>query len=154
MEQAITRYPNHTFLKSNDPADISGVWDVGIALETLEHLPRPEVLEAYIEAMARSVKTFIVTVPVEIGPVFASKFLYKMVVHRSVQKHSLLEFALQSAGLSRYVEQNEHKGFDYRTLLRLMSRHFNDIKVSGINARLPIILNTQVGIVATSRYLP
>ncbi|NDV87835.1 hypothetical protein GTW51_14100 [Aurantimonas aggregata] len=96
-------------------------------------------------------KQILVTVPVEIGPVFASKYIYKRVTQGKGHAYSLSDYIYQSVGMSHKVEQDNHKGFDYRRLVSMMERHFHIERVSGITG-LPTILNTQVGIIAASKY--
>lgn len=154
LNEAIAEYPQFSFKQSTDPNDIDGFWDIALALETLEHIPRPKILENYIEKLAKHARTFIVTVPMEIGPLFAAKFLYKKYVHGDKTKHSAAEFIWQTVGKCDRVRQDNHQGFDYRILLNAISKHFQIEKVEGVNASLPRLLNTQIGIVARSNVLP
>jgi hypothetical protein len=153
LTEAINRFPEFDFMQSTDPADISGTWDMAVALETLEHIPRPEVLDQYLEKLARHAIILLATVPVEIGPLFAAKFLYKRFVHRYRDNHSLNEFIYQSFGRCDLVTQDNHRGFDYRALVRRLDRHFIVEKVDGVRSELPKFLNTQIGIKARSRYI-
>lgn len=153
LAEAIERFPEFDFMQSTDPSDISGTYDIGIALETLEHIPRPEALDQYLEKLACHAGILIATVPMEIGPLFALKFLYKRLFHRHRGDHSFREFIYQSFGLCDLVTQDNHRGFDYRALLRRMEQHFIIEKVEGIRNQLPKALNTQIGIRAKSRYI-
>lgn len=148
---ARAKYPQYNFKKSSDPNDISGNWDIAIALETLEHLPRPEILDTYLRKMAESARMLIATVPMEIGPLFSAKFLYKKFIHRYKSKYTFSEFVNQSLGRSHLVRQDNHQGFDYRKLVDLISKYYNIEKVEGVNRGFPRLLNTQIGIVAKSK---
>ncbi len=152
LEEAIEKYPQHSFKKSIDPNDIQGIWDLAIALETLEHIPRPENLESYIYKLSKHSKNLIITVPNEIGLIFSIKFLYKKYIYRNPDKHTLREFFLQSLGRCDLVVQDEHRGFDYRELIINLEKYFYIKKVEGVTG-LPKILSTQIGIVATSKNL-
>jgi hypothetical protein len=79
--------------------------------------------------------------------------LYKKFIHRYKGNHSLNEFIFQTVCRCDLVTQDNHRGFDYRDLVRRIDRHFLIEKVVGIQSRLPMALNTQIGIRAKSRYL-
>lgn len=152
IEEAIKTYPQYTIKKSSNPADISDDWDLCIALETLEHLPRPDILDQYLRQISRHSKKLIATVPMEIGPLFSLKYLYKKIFLKYKHPHSLSEFYNQTLGRCHLVRQDNHCGFDYRSLVRMMNRYFKIEKIEGLNRRLPKLLNTQIGIVASSRF--
>lgn len=152
LAQASERFPKFQFKESVDPEDITGAWDIALALETLEHIPRPDLLDRYLEKLARHSRLLIATVPMEIGPLFAAKFVYKRYVHRYKSKHSFREFILQTLGLCELVTQDNHRGFDYRDLLKRIEKHYNIERIEGIQKWLPRWLNTQIGIRARSRY--
>jgi len=153
LAEAIEKYPQYDFIESIDPDDITGNWDLALALETLEHIPRPEMLDRYLHKLAQHCLRLIATVPMEIGPLFSAKFLYKRYVHRYQAKHTFQEFVFQSIGRCDLVTQDNHRGFDYRDLVRRVEKHFLIEKVEGIQPQLPKWLNTQVGITAKSRYI-
>lgn len=149
--EAMRTYPQLDIRESTSVEDLSGDWDYCVALETLEHLPRPDVLNNYLEHIARNAQILIATVPVEVGPLFAAKFLYKKFIQRDRDPHTLKEFFYQSLGLCQFVRQDNHCGFDYRDLVSLLERYFVVEKVEGLSPSLPALLNTQIGIVARSR---
>jgi hypothetical protein len=151
LDEAQTKYPQYSFKKSTDPMDIDGNWSVSIALETLEHIPRPEILENYIKNLSLKSKLIIATVPNEIGIIFIIKYMYKLFVYKDKGKYSFLELLNQFFGMSHLVRQDEHHGFDYRSLIKIMDKYFFIDKIEGINNNLPIFLNTQIGIVARSK---
>ncbi|MFC0283291.1 hypothetical protein ACFFJB_06655 [Camelimonas abortus] len=151
LDEAIARYPQHEFRRSSDPADVSGRWDVALALETLEHLPRPGALEAYVARLAACAPLLLATVPVETGPLFAAKFLYKKHVYGFRADHSFRDFVNQTLGRCERVPQDGHRGFDYRALVRLLSQYYRIVRVEGVRPWLPRFLNTQIAIRAESR---
>lgn len=153
LTEAQNKYPQHEFKKSTDPEDITGRWDIAIALETLEHLPRPVILEVYLQKLASCASTLIVTVPMEIGPLFAAKFLYKRYIHGYRDRHSFMEFVNQTLGRCDRVTQDDHRGFDYRSLVRMISKYYTIEKIEGVSS-LPLSLSTQVGIRAISKIIP
>jgi hypothetical protein len=152
LDEAKSKYPSFRFKQSTDPNDIIDFWDLAIALETLEHLPRPGTLEIYIEKLARHSKVLIATFPNEIGFLFASKFLIKKIFFGGAENYKFSEFIYQSFGFCNLVEQNEHKGFDYRLLIDLLQRHFIIECCEGIPIPFTKMLSTQIGIVAKSKY--
>ena len=152
IEEAIQAYPQHTIKKSTNPADICEDWDLCLALETLEHLPRPDVLDQYLSQISKHSRKLIATVPMEIGPLFALKYIYKKIFLKYKHPHTLLEFYNQTLGRCHLVNQDNHCGFDYRSLVNMMNRYFKIEKIEGLNPKLPKLLNTQIGIVASSRF--
>lgn len=153
LDEAILKYPQFAFKASTNPNDIDGSWDIGLALETLEHLPRPMVLDNYLDKLAKHTRICIFTVPMEVGPLFAAKFIYKKYVFREPTKHTFREFMWQTFGKCNLVEQDNHRGFDYRQLINLIRKYFYVEKIEGVHASLPQLLNTQIGIVARSQHL-
>lgn len=53
-------------------------------------------------------------------------------------------------GRLRYVERNEHKGFDYAELVRQLEKHFDVVEVFGhpFGAILPVWCCFSIGVVA------
>ena len=151
LEEAKNKFPQHTFLQSTSHDDITGSWDVSLALETLEHLPRPKDLDLYLKSLSKHSKILVATVPVEIGFIFALKYLYKLLVHRYDHRHSFSEFFYQTLGRCDLVTQDNHRGFDYRELLKLIDQYFTIELCEGLNKRIPIFFNTQIGIIAKSK---
>ena len=147
--EAIARFPEHSFKISNDPEDIEGRFDLGIALETLEHIDRGMVTR-YLDRMADAVDLLLVTVPVEIGPVFGGKHIIKRFMG-SHHPHTLGEFLNQTMGRSHRVPQKDHKGFDYRWLVGEIAERFDIETVEGIPLPAPAWLNFGVGIRAKRR---
>lgn len=125
-------------------------FDLAIALETLEHIP-PQDLEPYLETVAASLNpdgAFLVSVPNEIGPVFAIKHLLKVAFIGSPDPYFPREFLFQALGLVGKVERREHKGFSYRCLVRTLRKYFSIEKTEGIPFTfLPPCLSFGVGIV-------
>ncbi|MGB4107014.1 MAG: class I SAM-dependent methyltransferase [Alphaproteobacteria bacterium] len=125
-------------------------FDLAIALETLEHIP-PQDLDPYLETVAASLNpggAFLVSVPNEIGPVFAAKHLLKLAFIGGSDPYSLREFLFQALGLVEKVERREHKGFSYRRLIKTLRKYFYVEKAEGIPfAALPPYLSFGVGIV-------
>jgi SAM-dependent methyltransferase len=122
-------------------------FDAAICMETLEHLS-PEDLAGYLDrirAIARG--RFYVTVPNEIGIVCVLKQLAKMVRYGG-SDYSGRELVLAGLGLTAKIARNEHKGFNYFTLLKELRRRFRVERVDGIPFRLlPAWLNFTVGMV-------
>lgn len=128
-----------------------GGYDIGISLETFEHVP-PEMVEEYLEVFANSVKSEVYfSVPNEIGVPFLLKFIVKKVIYRDSADEPYLfsEVVAAILGQSSKVHRNEHKGFDYRNFVQLVKRRFDIVSVSGIPfAWLPASLSFTIGIVA------
>jgi hypothetical protein len=127
-------------------------FDYSIALETLEHIPTA-VLKGYIEFLATvTKKKLLITVPVEVGPVFLMKHLVKRLfsgLHNGeTDTYTLKEIWWAALGRADKVERFEHKGFDYRTLIKQLEPYFVITKAEGIPFRRFPYYSFQVGIVA------
>lgn len=133
-------------------------FDYCIALETLEHIPNA-VLSGYVEFLARvTKKQLIVSVPVEIGPLFLAKFLAKKLLPNlasgETDSYTFREVIWQTLGRTEKVERYEHKGFNYRTLITFLEKHFDIVKVEGLPLKGLPYFSFQVGIVATPKAPP
>jgi len=130
-------YPNYDIRESFAPDDMQiddERFDVALALETLEHI-NPDDLDAYLEKIAGALKPegyFFVSVPVEIGPVFAVKQVIKMLFVGDPDPYSFKEYMCSSLGLVQFVERGEHKGFSYFNLRKALGVHFSIEKSGGI----------------------
>lgn len=127
-------------------------FDISVCMETLEHVP-PELVEPYVAKLAAATRHHVfITVPNEIGVVFFLKHVAKSALGGDTEKYGFVEFLNQSAGRTAKVARREHKGFDYRDMVRAVSRHFDIVEVSGNPlGRLPAALNFGVGIVGAKR---
>lgn len=127
-------------------------FDYSVSLETLEHIP-DRVLDGYLEFLARvTTKRLLVTVPVEVGPVFLVKHIAKRIFTNlqcgDTETYTLGEVYWATMGRVDRVRRFEHKGFDYRKLVERLSAYFDSVKVEGIPFRLFPYVSFQVGIVA------
>ncbi|MCG8587609.1 MAG: class I SAM-dependent methyltransferase [Pirellulales bacterium] len=129
-------------------------FDISICMETLEHLPPPEV-DQYLSMLADATRKYaLVTVPNEIGPVFATKYIAKRVRYGRTRDYTRKEFLCATLGRLDRVARNHHKGFDYRRLVEQMRRHFDVIEVTGLPfSWLPPSLNFTVALVARPKHL-
>lgn len=139
-------------LESSAGANISqrtGKYNIALCMETLEHLPE-HLVGPYLRLLRQLTDGYVfITVPVEIGPVFLIKYLVKRIITRDGEKYRLREILCAALGLSRHVERNQHKGFDWRRLREEVGAVFDIVEVSGMPfSPLPPMLNFGVGIVA------
>lgn len=115
--------PSFAFYECHAPPDLAqipGRADVVVSMETLEHLPRHQ-LGPYLLALADKCERYmLITVPNELGLPFFTKHLAKVARKSNIEHYSPKEFLFQTFMQSRYVEQNQHKGFDYRELAALL----------------------------------
>ena len=127
-------------------------FDYSISLETLEHIP-DAVLRGYIEFLAQiTQKRLLVSVPVEIGPVFLAKHIAKSTFPHlesgDTNTYTLAEIYWATRGQVNRVQRFEHKGFDYRALIKLIGEYFDITHIEGIPFRHMPSLSFQVGIIA------
>lgn len=133
-------------------------FDYSVALETVEHIP-DAVLKGYIEFLAKVTnKQLLVTVPVEIGPVFLAKYLAKRLFtdleSGDTDTYTWAEVLWQTLGQTERVRRFEHKGFSYRTFIKQLEQHFHIVKIEGIPFRPFPYISFQVGIVAEPKVRP
>lgn len=130
------------------PSGLDG-FNFGASLETLEHVP-PELVDGFLSELANRIDGyFLVTVPNEIGPVFLAKWLIKRIFRISPTQYTAAEIFFTTIGRTEHVQRMEHKGFDYRNMIKQIATHFEVVKVRGFPMRfLPVWLCFGVGIVA------
>jgi len=159
VDIARTRFGGRTdveFIEASNPTALGKFPDkefnCTVALETLEHIP-PAMLTDYLRQVARITQgRLLVSVPNEMGPVFAAKWLAKKVRYGDAEKYTMSEFLAATAYRSDKVQRDQHKGFDYRRLVDEIAAYFDVRSVVGIPAvGLPPALSLTVGIVAHSR---
>jgi SAM-dependent methyltransferase len=147
--------PRVRLVEAVKPEDIpfdGSRFDLGVSMETLEHVP-PGMVGDYLKKMAELVRGHVLlTVPNEIGGVFALKWLTKRLTFRDAEDYSLREFINQSLGRTWLVERNDHKGFDYRPVLMLAAQYFDVLAVESIPFRkAPMALAFGVGVLCRTR---
>ncbi len=143
----------YTFHRCAHPAEIARLvgretFDIGICLETLEHVP-PELVGPFLAVLAQRTRRWLfITVPNEKGPVFLVKHLVKR-LFGDAQPFSLREVLSAAVGRTRSVRRDDHKGFDYAAVIDAVAATASIRHVSGYPVRwLPRVLGFGVGIVA------
>ena len=128
------------------------VFDLGISMETLEHVP-PEMVGLYFDKLNQLVDGFVlITVPNEIGLLFGAKHLAKLVRYGDADRYSAREFVYEVLGRTDRVRRDQHKGFNYRTFLKETEAVFDIVAVDGIPfSRAPLSTSFGIGIVARTR---
>jgi hypothetical protein len=149
--------PNVRLIESHQLQDFNSSqekYDCAIAMETLEHLPLDE-LESYIAKIASATKRyFFVSVPYEKGFPLLLKYLFKSACFNVDEHYRLIELFHALKGDLSKVERIEggHKGFDHLKLIRLLSKYFEIIEVTGLPFHsLPLSMNFSVAILAKAR---
>ena len=148
--------PNIRFELCSTPGEFQShvkgdTFDTSLSLETLEHIP-PAMLEPFVREIASATTGFFfVTVPNEKGPVFLAKYIVKR-LFGDYFRYRPIEVWGAFVGRMDLVERDDHKGFDYEEVIRLLKVYFDVVEVSGYPFRwLPKWLNFGVGIVARAR---
>jgi len=127
-----------------------GHFDIGICLETLEHMD-DDLEDAYLKKLSTLVQgKLFITVPREHGIVFPIKRSIRCLCYeKDAYEYSWRDWLMLTLGRTRAVGRNQHKGFDERSLIRIVSRYFGVEKVCGLFPRFfPRGLSLAVGIVA------
>lgn len=128
-------------------------YDVGICMETFEHLD-DELLVAYLEALRGLVtRRMYITVPVERGLLFLLKHGAKSLFRaKGKGTYTAADIWNLTLGKTDAVERDQHRGFDDRKLLALVSRFFKVEEVRGVFPGVPVrTWNLTLGIVASPK---
>lgn len=145
--------PTYAFFQASTPDEMrlneSDTFDVAVAMETLEHVP-PQMVDGYLGKIAKHVDGYLlITAPNERGIVFLAKWLAKKLLSKDAHHYSLSELTNATFGRMTLVARRHHKGFDYKSLVKEVEKHFDVIDVSGHPLRfLPCSLSYGIGIVA------
>ncbi len=148
--------PGVSFVNASHPRELGSLraeeFDLGVCLETLEHVP-PGVLPDYLRFLRDRIKgALLITVPNEMGIVFALKWLYKRFLLGGAERYSPAEFCNATLYRMHRIERLEHKGFDYRELRGQLAAHFDVRSVESIPLPfMPPALSFSVGIVASAK---
>lgn len=149
LAEARQLYPQYEFVKSTAVPELDRTFDLALCLETIEHVDRADV-DGYLRMLARAAPVTLISVPNELGPVFVAKRMAHTML-RNPRQYSTREFFLQMMGKTDKVEQDNHKGFNYRWLIRAIRSYFDIESVEGLPfGRIPGLSFT-VAIRAKSR---
>jgi SAM-dependent methyltransferase len=160
LAQARHLWPQYEFYEARSADDLIFLrgrsFDISICMETFEHIPI-DLMSGYVDLLAEiTTGRLIVTVPVELGPIFLVKHLMKRVFpylnDDELHSYTFREIVYAALGLTSRVKRGEHKGFDYRWLRKMLERRFHIVTYEGHPfARLPRWLNFGVGMVCVPR---
>lgn len=148
--------PGWEFREATEPRhmNILGTtkFSLSVSMETLEHIP-PEILDGYIDSLADHTQEYsIFTVPNEKGLVFLGKHLAKSLLTKGSGQYTTAEIFHATMGKMSKVTRDQHKGFDYVTLIKQLERRYQVIEVTGHPfSALPSTLCFGIGIVAKVR---
>jgi hypothetical protein len=123
-----------------------------ICMETLEHLCDYD-LNGYLEQIKKILCGYMfVTIPNEKGLLFLIKYLIKIFVFKDPNNYTINEVFASLMGDMKKVERNDHKGFDWEEMIRILGGMFDILEVEGVQFKyLPKYFNAQIGIVLKSR---
>jgi hypothetical protein len=126
-------------------------FDVAVSMETFEHVPE-DVLDGYIDRLAELTDGLgLITVPNEIGPICLAKQALKKLVLGGSQ-FSWSDIWNATLGRTERIDRLDHRGFNYRKLVKRLSESFDVVAVRGVPfSFLPAYLNITVGIVLRPR---
>ena len=146
-------HPEREFRHAESAADIDATerFHVGICMETLEHI-EDELVDDYIDALAEVVeRRLYVTLPNEQGLPFVVKYTYHAFVGGG-EPYAPREAINAALGRLDRVTRKDHKGFDYRDMIRRIERRFVIDSVEGQPIpELPAWVSMGVAIVAHPR---
>lgn len=121
-----------------------------LSLETMEHIEE-KLLNEYLQKVEKLIDKdgiIIITVPNEIGIIFLLKYLYKSLFHGKGYEYSFSEIIWQTLGFTEKVKRNQHKGFSYIKLKKLLEKYFNVQLVQGTPlSYFPNLLNFSIAFI-------
>lgn len=145
-----------TLVKSNASSDIdlSATFDVGICMETLEHLP-DDLVDGYLDALARVVRgPVFFTIPVERGAMLIAKQLGYRIFGMYGDRLSWRDLLNGALSRTDRIPRHEHRGFDDRRMLERIARYFTVTESTGLFVPYFTTLNFTLGIVGTAKQRP
>jgi SAM-dependent methyltransferase len=143
--------PEVAIVKSTSPSDIdrSCTFDVGICMETLEHLP-DEHVDGYLQLLARVVRgPVFFTIPVERGAMLVAKQLGYRALVMYGDRLSWRDLLAGALSQTDRIPRHEHAGFDDRQMIERIARYFDVTESSGLFVPYFTTLNFTLGIVGT-----
>ena len=144
----IDQYEFKKIKKLKDLHKVKERFDIVICLETLEHLP-PNELNEYLLKLSSLMKNYLfISIPNEIGFVFLLKIFIKKFFNMQPDNYSFMEIINQFFGRVKKVNRDNHKGFSWLELMKILKNYFQIVSLEGIPfAFLPRSLNFGIGIV-------
>ena len=131
--------------------DLSATFDVGICMETLEHLP-DELVDGYLQVLAKVVRgPVFFTIPVERGAMLVAKQLGYRIFGMYGDRLSWRDLLNGALSQTDKIPRHEHAGFDDRQMVNRIARHFNVTESGGLFVPYFTTLNFTVGIVGSAR---
>jgi hypothetical protein len=148
--------PEITIVRSTSPADIdlSSTFDLGICMETLEHLP-DELVDGYLQALARVVRGLVFfTIPVERGAMLLAKQLGYRIFGMYGERLSWRDLVNGALSQTDRIPRHEHRGFDDRQMVERIAHYFNVKECGGLFVPYFTTMNFTLGIVGTAKQPP
>lgn len=145
--------PEIKIVMSRSPAgiDLSSGFDVGLCMETLEHLP-DELVDGYLQVLARVVNgPVFFTVPVERGAMLVAKQLGYRVFGMYGDRLSWRDLLAGALSQTDRIPRHEHAGFDDRRMIERIARYFDITETGGLFVPFFTTLNFTVGVIGTAR---
>ena len=139
-------------VKSKSPSDIdlSATFDVGVCMETLEHLPDKHV-DGYLQLLARIVRgPVFFTIPVERGAMLVAKQLGYRALGMYGDRLSWRDLLAGALSQTDKIPRHEHTGFDDRLMIERIARYFDVTESGGLFVPYFTTLNFTLGIVGTA----
>ena len=144
----IEEYKFFKIEKVNEFPEFKKKFDLVICLETLEHLPDNDLEEYVLKLYSLMNNYLFISIPNEIGFIFILKFFIKRVFNMQPDDYTFMEIVNQYLGRVNKVNRDNHKGFSWVKIVKILKRDFQIISMEGIPfSLLPLSLNIGIGIV-------
>jgi hypothetical protein len=157
LDLAKERYKNNEKINLHycaKPEDIpleNYKYNIGISLETLEHIPQ-DLVEPFLSRLASVIDGyFFITIPVERGFSLLVATIIRF-FNQTWEPYGFFEWFNAFFGRMHKVKRREHKGFDDRLFTHQVAKYFDIVKTEGIFFNTPwASLNLGIGIIAKSK---
>ena len=141
-----------TIMKSTRPADVdlSNMFDIGICMETLEHLS-DELVDGYLKILAHVVHgPVFFTFPVERGAMLVAKQLGYRVFGMNGERLSWRDLLAGALSQTDRIPRHEHRGFDDRRMVERIAQYFDISESRGLFVPYFMTLNFTIGVIGTA----
>ncbi|MFN1127216.1 class I SAM-dependent methyltransferase [Halobacterium salinarum] len=107
----------------------SETFDAVFALDVLEHIPNEEAAIREMQRVTKSDGLAVVSAPIEVGIPELIREMYRFLDGDRRQTGSIMELLQNAVGSPRVSDPGEHRGYDYRETVQLLSRAFRETLV-------------------------
>jgi hypothetical protein len=121
--------------------------NVGICMETFEHLS-DDLVDGYLSVLAENVRgPVFITVPVERGAMLLAKQFGYRLFDMYGERLGWRDILNGTLGRTHMIGRHEHRGFDDRRMLDQIRKHFDVVESAGLFVPYLTTFNFSLGII-------